>query len=57
MFHLTQLQSVVKHFTEQKLRVLVLARKHLLRGKALPAMKQEAFVFATEDLYVFFLFN
>ncbi|XP_057367238.1 mitochondrial ribonuclease P catalytic subunit-like isoform X2 [Daphnia carinata] len=44
------LVSVVKHFTNQKLRVLVLTRKHLLTGVALQRMKQEAHVFITENL-------
>jgi ribonuclease P protein 3 len=48
-FYFTQLSSVVKYFTNQNLRVLVLTRKHLLRGTTL----KSALVFATENLYVF----
>ncbi|KAI9563201.1 hypothetical protein GHT06_010659 [Daphnia sinensis] len=44
------LMSVVKHFKNQKLRVLVLTRKHLLTGVPLQRMKQEAHVFVTENL-------
>lgn len=42
--------SVVKYFTNQKLRVLVLTREHLLKGVALQRMKQEAHIFITENL-------
>jgi ribonuclease P protein 3 len=48
-FYFTQLSSVVNYFTNQNLRVLVLTRKHLLRGTTL----KSALVFATENLYVF----
>ncbi|KAK4026031.1 hypothetical protein OUZ56_015057 [Daphnia magna] len=44
------LMSVVKYFTNQKLRVLVLTREHLLKGVALQRMKQEAHIFITENL-------
>nr|CAG4651289.1 EOG090X0CGF [Simocephalus serrulatus] len=44
------LLSVVKHFTNQNLRVLILTRKHLLREPVLSNIKQRAYVFITDDL-------
>nr|CAG4637315.1 EOG090X0CGF [Ceriodaphnia reticulata] len=45
-----QLQSVIKHFTSRKQRVLVLTRKHLLQEPALQNMKKQAHIFITDNL-------